>query len=284
MINRVTSPWIDTFDNLLSQTSKSLLVCSPYVGQGPCERLISILNRKGMLGVSFLLLTDLSRDNMLSGATDVAAIAGLCEAIPKAEIRFLPNLHAKVYVVDDRCAIVTSANLTDAGLRRNFEYGLRIDDPDLVKEVAADISQYAALGSIVALSQLRQFEAVIADLKLLKKEVEKRLKARLRNEFERKMREAEAEILRVRVEGLSSHAAFADTILFLLKKAPANTKSLYTAVQNIHPDLCDDSIKLVIKGEEWSQVKWHHRVRHAQLFLKRQGRIRREGDKWHFVR
>jgi hypothetical protein len=39
-------------------------------------------------------------------------------------------------------------------------------------------------------------------------------------------------------------------------------------------------VKLVIRGEPWSQVKWHDRVRHAQVFLKRQGRISREGDKW----
>src|SRR3990167_9068197 len=84
-------------------------------------------------------------------------------------------------------------------------------------------------------------------------------------------------VLRVRAESLSQHAAFADTVLFLLKQGPKDTKTLYTAVQSIHPDLYDDSVKLVIRGEVWSQVKWHHRVRHAQLFLKRQGRIRLKG-------
>lgn len=79
------------------------------------------------------------------------------------------------------------------------------------------------------------------------------------------------------------HSAFEDTILYLLKTGPKDTKTLYEEVQGIHPDLCDDSIKLVIKGEQWNQTKWHHRVRHAQQSLKKRGHIRREGSKWRLV-
>jgi hypothetical protein len=236
-----------------------------------------------MLDIPLLVLTDLSRDNMLSGATDVGAIAGLCEIFPNTETRFLRNLHAKMYIADERCAVVTSANLTDAGLCRNFEYGLYINEQDEVKQIAADFRQYASLGSIVSIVQLRQFETIISELRIIKEQVEKRLQAELRKEFDRKMQAADKEILRVRAEGLSPHAAFAGTILFLLKQGPKTTKTLYSAVQAIHPDLCDDTVKLIIKGEEWTQVKWHHRVRHAQLFLSRSGRIRRENSKWYFV-
>ncbi|MBI2908069.1 MAG: hypothetical protein HYX92_10500 [Chloroflexi bacterium] len=115
-------------------------------------------------------------------------------------------------------------------------------------------------------------------------EAEKQFKGTLRKEFEKKMQAADEEVLQVRADSLSQHAAFADTVLLLLKQGPKDTKTLYTAVQNIHPHRCDDSVKLVIRGEVWSQVKWHHRVRHAQLFLKRQGRIGRKGSKWYFVR
>lgn len=277
------SPWMNAFDGLIARASKSLLICSPFVGRGPCERIALILRDKGTANIPILLLTDLSRDNMLSGGTDVGALAGLCDALPRTEIRFLPNLHAKVYIADERHAVVTSANLTDAGLRRNLEYGVYIDERDLVKQVTADATQYAALGSPVHSLQLRQFERVVNELKELKVEAEKQFKATLRKEFEKKMQAADEEVLRVRAESLSQHAAFADTVLFTLKQGPKDTKTLYAAVQSIHPDLCDDSVKLVIRGEVWSQLKWHHRVRHAQLFLKRQGRIRRKGSKWYFV-
>lgn len=232
-----------------------------------------------MANIPVLLLTDLSRDNMLSGVTDVGAIAGLCDALPHTEIRFLPNLHAKVYVADESCAVVTSANLTDAGLYRNHEYGIYINESGLVKQVTADITQYASLGSPIHLLQLRQFERIVNELKELKVETEKQFKTNLRKEFDKKMRAAGEEVLRVRAESLSQHSAFAETILFLLKQGPKDMKNLYTAVQNIHPDLCDDSVKLVIKGKVWNQERWHHQVREAVLYLRRKRRIRHEGDK-----
>jgi phosphatidylserine/phosphatidylglycerophosphate/cardiolipin synthase-like enzyme len=283
MLKCLISPCNNAFDDLISQASKSLLICSPFVGRGPCEQIALIMHGKGTVNIPILLLTDLSRDNMLSGGTDVGALAGLCDALPSTEVRFLPNLHAKVYIADEKCAVVTSANLTDAGLYRNLEYGVYIDERKLVKRVTEDLTQYASLGSPVSLLQLRQFERVVNELKELKLDAEKKFKATLWKEFKKKIQAADEEVLRVRAEGLSQHAAFADTVLFLLQQGPKDTQSLYTAVQSIHPDLCDDSVKLVIKGEVWSQVKWHHRVRHAQLFLKRQGRIKRKGTKWYFV-
>jgi len=270
---------MNTFDALITQVSKSLIICSPFIGRGPCERIALNLQRRNVANIPVLLLTDLSRDNMLSGVTDVGAIAGLCDALPHTEIRFLPNLHAKVYVADERCAVVTSANLTDAGLYRNHEYGMYINESGLVKQVTADITQYASLGSPIHLLQLRQFERIVNELKELKVETEKQFKTNLRKEFDKKMRAAGEEVLRVRAESLSQHSAFAETILFLLKQGPKDMKTLYTAVQNIHPDLCDDSVKLIIKGNVWNQERWHHQVREAVLTLRRKNRIKHEGGK-----
>jgi HKD family nuclease len=81
----------------------------------------------------FLLLTDLSRDNLLSGSTDISAICELANCFPNIEIRFLPSIHAKVYVADENLAIVTSSNMTNKGLMQNFEYGVKIQDTNLVQ-------------------------------------------------------------------------------------------------------------------------------------------------------
>jgi len=220
---------------------------------------------------------------MLSGATDVAGLVRLCESLPNTEIRFIPNLHAKVYIADERCAVVTSANLTHRGLSKNLEYGFWVSEPAMVKQVRHDIMEYGAIASRIDVPQLRMFDRVIEDLRDITAKVEKSARAQLRREFARRLVAADEQILRARAEGLSPHAAFADTILFVLRTGARDTTSIYSEIQRIHPDLCDDSITLVIKGEVWSQVKWHHRVRHAQLFLKRQGKIRRKGNKWHLV-
>lgn len=284
MIRPLMSPWPETFDGLIKQASNSLVVCSPYIGRAPCARIITLLRESQRLGISLVILTDLSRENMLSGATDVVGLLQLCHALPMTDIRFLPNVHAKVYIADECCAVVTSGNLTSNGLFRNFEYGICVSDEGIVREIKADIMEYRSLGSVVDRSQLIVFEKIISDLSEIRIRAERSLKTKLRKEFDAKLREADNEILRVRAEGMSAHAAFADTILFILKKGAKDTKSIYAEIKTIHPDLCDDTVKLVISGETWNQAKWRHKVRHAQLFLARQRRIVRQGGKWHIVR
>ena len=218
---------------------------------------------------------------MLSGSTDVTALIQLCEAIPRTDIRFLPSIHAKVYVADQTLAIVTSGNLTQSGLTRNCEYGIFVSDVALVTTIRSEILEYRAIGSRLQLPQLRVFEKIVGELSDLRRQVEKAAKLRLRQEFDLKLRDADKTILRAREEGLSAHAIFADTILFVLKNGPKKTRDIYPEIQLIHPDLCDDSVKLVVSGKEWTQPDWHHRVRHAQNLLTRQGRIVRRDGLWY---
>jgi len=283
MISTLVSPWHESFKSLLRQVSNSLLICSPFIGFRPCEEVAASLGTRGVPGVSLLVVTDLSVDHMLAGSTDVAGLLRLSEAIAETEIRILPNIHAKVYVADEKCAVVTSGNLTDRGLDLNLEYGVLLSDPSLVRRIKSDVACYASVGSVVDTARLRLLSRVVEELKDIKQSLEKTAKARFRREFHAKLLEAQGEVLCARAEGLSAHAAFADTILFLLKEGPKDTRTLYSEIRNIHPDLCDDNIHLVIRGEPWSQVNWHHKVRHAQLFLKRQEEIRLSAGKWQLV-
>lgn len=51
------------------------------------------------------------------------------------KISIVEGLHAKIYLVDRREAIVASANLTRGGLEINVESGVLIRDPDAVKDI-----------------------------------------------------------------------------------------------------------------------------------------------------
>jgi hypothetical protein len=51
-----------------------------------------------------------------------------------AQIRGICNLHAKLYLFGSRKVIATSANLTDAALSRNHEFGFVSDEPAIVAE------------------------------------------------------------------------------------------------------------------------------------------------------
>jgi PLD-like domain len=229
------------------------------------------------------ILTDLSRDNILSGATDVAALAGVLKSWPKTEIRFLPSLHAKVYVADESCAVVTSGNFTDAGLSRNFEYGILFDDRDTVLAIKSDVLQYAGLGSLIDQIGLDALAAAVAELRDMQKAAERSLRAKMRRELNHKLRDIDDELLRARAAGRTAHAIFADAIRQLLRKRPMATPEINGAIQRIHPDLCDDSIDRVINGEHFGK-KWKHAVRTAQVFLRRRAEISLEGGLWRLTR
>src|SRR5580658_1371284 len=116
MTELLLSPWAREFERLLDAVDNSLVLCAPYVGSGPCELVAGRIGRRGgSASVDVWVLTNLSRDNILSGATDVVSLLRLAEAIPRTTIRFLPSLHAKVYIADDKRAVITSSNFTDSG-------------------------------------------------------------------------------------------------------------------------------------------------------------------------
>lgn len=66
-----------------------------------------------------------------------------------AEREFV-SLHAKCVVVDEREALLTSANFTSRGHERNIELGVRIEDPAFARAVAAQWHALVAQGLLVA--------------------------------------------------------------------------------------------------------------------------------------
>ena len=53
----------------------------------------------------------------------------------KSKVAERAVLHAKCVIVDDRRALVTSANLTGAALYRNVEAGVLVDDPAFAQQL-----------------------------------------------------------------------------------------------------------------------------------------------------
>jgi phosphatidylserine/phosphatidylglycerophosphate/cardiolipin synthase-like enzyme len=273
MIEFLQSPWDEHFDSLISQAHSTLVISSPYIGRGPCNRILeSKSSREETDQFSILLLTDLSRDTLLSGATDVSAISDMVAKFRHMEVRFLPSIHAKVYVADDNLAVVTSANMTNGGLSRNFEYGVKVDDRNLVCGIKRDISEYTALGTRIDQIKLRFLSQISSELNSIRAKAERSVKSHLRSEFERRLKDFDEEIIKTRAAGRAPHAIFAEAILYLLARRPMSTDELHPLIQRIHPDLCDDRVDRVIDGKHFGK-KWKHGVRTAQQYLKKSNRI-----------
>jgi hypothetical protein len=219
---------------------------------------------------------------VLSGASDLEAIVDLGKNIPGFTLTHLPSLHAKVYVADGSMAVITSGNLTEPGISGNIEYGIALTDRNMVQEIRKDFEEYALLGARIPLSEIDSLADELQELKGLFQKAQRSIRARARRAFQEKLRAANMRLLRHRAKGKTSHSIFSETILFLLARGPMLTSDLHPLIQRIHPDICDDSIDRVIDGVHFGK-KWKHLVRNAQQSLKRLGRIRFDGERWHLV-
>jgi len=283
MVELLPSPWRGRFEALIEQAQDSLVLCSPYIGAGPCRTIVDRAvrsNRASHLDVR--LTTDLCVQNILSGATDIDALVALQASFSRATIRFLPSLHAKIFIADASQAVVTSSNLTDNGLMRNFEYGVFFDEETVVTRIRDDVLRYSSLGSQVGSEQLQRLSTVASEVREISREMERSVRRQLRTEFKRRLSIADAEFLRARTAGRTAHAIFADAIVHLLSTGPMSTLDLNRRIQRIHPDLCDDAVDRVIDGQHFGK-KWKHGVRTAQVYLRRAGRIRRVDGLWQLV-
>ena len=71
------------------------------------------------------------------------------------------------------------------------------------------------------------------------------------------------------VPGEPVGTTFRRTVLFVLSQGPARTSEICEVVEEIHPQLCDDSI---LCPHTSSYVpEWKHKVRNAQYSLRRSG-------------
>lgn len=281
LVEPIVSPWATTFFRLVAGTASEVIIASPFLGAGPMGRLADILTGAGRPATPELrLITNLSVGNMLSGSLDVAALTDLARRLRSARITYLPGLHAKVYVFDGKTAIVTSGNLTEGGLSGNHEYGLLLRDAALVKTVRGDIIRYASLGTDVSADTLEAVTNAIGSIAVVQNQAEQQVGSRLRELLHQKTDDAKTELLKARAAGKTTHGILTDTVMYLLDTmGPLTTEEMHPLIQQLHPDLCDDSIDRVIGGVHFGK-RWKHYVRNAQQALKRQGLIRLSDGQW----
>lgn len=262
---------------------EQLLIAAPYIKESEAEWVCHELAIGSAAGTCRLkVLTDIRSDSVLGGSLDLEALVAFGDRPGGAQIVSLPRLHAKVYVADTRRALVTSANLTPAGLDGNFEYGVCLNDLALVRQVRDDLEAYAQLGSVLTDAELASLLGVAKTLKEEYEQVTKATSRRLKSRFSETLRQAQRQFLSAQVGKRTAHGLFADAMVYLLSKTPLSTEELHPKIAQLLPDLCSDDTELVINGQRFGK-QWKHTVRNAQVFLRRAGRIALKNRKWTLV-
>lgn len=274
----IKSPWADVFAEFGQSAHNRVILATPFIGSGPLWDLARTFRTAKPPQVE--LITNLSADSLFQGTVNSEAIANFCRSLPEVEVRHLPGLHAKVYVADDHSAIITSGNLTQASLNRNYEYGVHITEKALVDQIAQDVQEYPTLGSPVSIVELDDLTEITKVVYSKYAETLRSSRESVRKEYQENMELTRAALMNLRAKpGETTHSIFARTILHILKRGPLSTSEMQPMIQAVHPDICDDSIDRVINGVNFGR-KWKHMVRNSQVYLRRQGRIEFNKKKW----
>jgi len=144
-VKLLKSPFEKEFQSIIKRTKHEIVFSSPYINDAGVSILLNSVNPANK---SIHILTNLSAQNIVDDVTQPAALIKMYDVFKQTIVSSLAKLHAKVYIIDDDVAVITSANLTYGGLKSNFEYGVFIDDRTTIKTVKQDILDYAALGLI----------------------------------------------------------------------------------------------------------------------------------------
>ncbi len=285
MIDLIRSPFKPAFDDFFQNIKFECVICSPYITMTAVKSLVYAFSEKKLpKDIPITILTDISLHTLVQQATDISALLYLFENYSNTTVTYLPRIHAKVYISDKSNAIVASANFTDGGQTRNFEYGVRINDPTLVQRIYDDIESYKNLGAIVTPEELKDIRRQVENVRNAIQVEQKIIAQKLRLSSIDLQREIEDNLIRVRVKQKSINAVFSETLLYLLSRKPLSTEEINMLVKDIHPDLCDDTIDRVIDGKHYGKL-WKHQVRNAQVTLRKAGRIfyNKETRLWHKV-
>jgi hypothetical protein len=283
-VSLLNGPWASQFADLLGSAEEFLLLASPFITRQITSWAGSCLSKNSCCAqLQIVCLTNLRIDSVLSGSLELGGITELGRAFPNFSVAHIPSLHAKVFIADDKRAIITSGNLTDGGLRRNCEYGVSIRAPKLVREVRHDFEGYANLGAPLSIEEIEEFAGELEDLRATYQAENRRLISSVRKKFKIRFKNAEDRVLQFRAQSTTTQGIFSKTILYLLAKSPLRTSELHPLIQQIHPDLCDDTVDRVIGGLNFGK-KWKHHVRSAQQALKRDGLVSLDGERWRLVK
>ena len=154
----VDSRWDAEFDAASNVQSSALRIICPFIKTEVARRLLN----RGKLEV-LQVITRFNLDDFFGGASDVAALELMLEK--GGQVRGVRNLHAKIYLFGRKRVIVTSANLTQAALVRNHEFGFVSEDHEIIRRCDEYFEKlWSRAGKDVSASSLADWGRKIADL------------------------------------------------------------------------------------------------------------------------
>jgi hypothetical protein len=149
--------WNEVLEDAFNSESSSVRIVCPFIKKGVVERLLRRRQPRELQVITRFNLGDFAE-----GVSDASALRWLLEN--GAQIRGIRNLHAKVYLFGASRVVVTSANLTDAAMYRNHEFGFDADDADIASRCRDYFDElWQRGGHNLSIARLEEWERLLTE-------------------------------------------------------------------------------------------------------------------------
>ncbi len=126
--------------------------------------------------------------------------------------------------------------------------------PTLGAKLASDMRYHFELGNVFEREQLEAILPLVEEIKALQYQARRVGTTKVKKALEQRSSVLQTLLLENQVRRKTINLIFCETILFLLStKGSLSTEELHPLIQNIHPDICDDSIDRVIRGQHFGR-------------------------------
>ncbi|MCX6673194.1 MAG: phospholipase D-like domain-containing protein [Methanothrix sp.] len=134
----------DELRRMLEDAKFEIVIVSPWIKRQTWNRMKGPLRKFSRRGGKLRVFMRGSESDYSLGLSD-----NLLEEISDlgGDLALVALLHAKIYMVDRREAIVTSANLTKGGTEANYEGGIWVNDPVVLKEICEFVDDIRQIGA-----------------------------------------------------------------------------------------------------------------------------------------
>lgn len=133
----VTTPSIEFLKEMVSVAKKEIIIVSPWIKLHTLQTIVNHCKQN----INWKVLTRGDIEDFRQGTSDIEAFRFMIDN-KFFDLRTLEDLHAKVYVIDNKLSLVTSANLTVAGMQFNNEIGFASQNTQEITDLISIIESW----------------------------------------------------------------------------------------------------------------------------------------------
>lgn len=154
----IKNPSYDLIFSLINDSKKSIKITSPFIKENVVSSLFKNINNN----VAVSLITSFKLMNYYLKVSDLSALEFILNL--NGTISNFQKLHSKIYIFDDKIAIITSGNLTNGGLLNNYEYGVLIEEEKYLHSIVYDFDLLVnhELTGQISIGEINQAKNIIS--------------------------------------------------------------------------------------------------------------------------